>query len=85
MEGISFLILLFIAMPFKYLLDEPILVKYVGWAHGLLFILYNFQLLYLKIEIKWSFKRAFVYFMASLIPFAPFWVDQKLKKEYALS
>ncbi|MEP7128906.1 MAG: DUF3817 domain-containing protein, partial [Chitinophagales bacterium] len=39
-EGISFLVLLFIAMPLKYFADIPEAVKYTGWLHGLLFILY---------------------------------------------
>ena len=56
-EGISFLLLLLIAMPLKYLADLPLAVKYVGWLHGLLFIIYLFQLLYLTIELKWRFKR----------------------------
>ena len=39
-EGLSFLILLGIAMPLKYMFDQPLAVTYVGWAHGILFILY---------------------------------------------
>ena len=40
LEGISFLLLLFIAMPMKYMLDNPVLVKYVGMGHGVLFMLF---------------------------------------------
>ena len=39
-EGISFLLLLFIAMPVKYMMDNPILVKYIGMGHGVLFVLF---------------------------------------------
>ncbi len=81
-EGTSFLILLLIAMPLKYLADMPLMVKYVGWAHGALFILYIFQLLYLTVQLKWNFKRLFVYSMAAFLPLAPFIVERQLKKEY---
>lgn len=39
-EGTSFLVLLLIAMPLKYMANMPLMVKYVGWVHGVLFILY---------------------------------------------
>lgn len=80
-EGISTVVLFFIAMPLKYLADWPYAVKYVGWAHGVLFIAYLFLLLACWIKYKWPIKRVAVFFGASLIPFAPFWVERKLKQE----
>lgn len=80
-EGISTVILFFIAMPLKYLADWPLAVKYVGWAHGVLFIAYLFLLFACWIKYKWSIKRVAVFFGASLIPFAPFWVERKLQRE----
>lgn len=59
----------------------PELVKYVGWAHGLLFVLYVFVLLYLALMNSWKLKKVVLYFIASLVPFAPFWVHQQIKKE----
>ena len=44
-EGISFLILVFIAMPLKYLAGIPLAVKIVGMAHGVLFILFFIALI----------------------------------------
>jgi integral membrane protein len=82
-EGISFLLLLIIAMPLKYMYEEPLMVKYVGWAHGLLFVGYVAMLFYLTAELKWSFRRLFIYFIAALIPLAPFFVERNLRKEYA--
>ncbi len=81
-EGISFLVLLFFAMPMKYIWEIPVFVKYVGWAHGLLFVLYVVQLAYLKFEYKWELGKSTVYFIAALLPFAPFWVHKQLKKDY---
>ena len=80
-EGISYLLLLLIAMPLKYILDWPLGVKYVGWIHGVLFISYVFYLLRCWIIYKWEFKRVVLFFFASLLPYAPFIVEKQLKKE----
>lgn len=84
-EGISYLVLLFIAMPLKYFAGMPEAVKYTGWLHGLLFVAYAFLLLQVWSSYKWSFKKAALVFIASLVPFAPFYVDRKLKKEEQLA
>ena len=80
LEGISYLLLLFIAMPLKYFADMPEAVKYTGWAHGVLFILYAILLIRVWIHYKWTFGKAALVFIASLLPFAPFYVDRKLKE-----
>ncbi|MDY0905469.1 DUF3817 domain-containing protein [Pedobacter sp. CFBP9032] len=80
-EGISYLMLLFVAMPLKYWADLPLYVKYTGWAHGLLFVLYGATLIMAWQEQKWKFGKAALIFLASLLPFAPFIVDRKLKDE----
>jgi len=82
-EGISYLLLLFIAMPLKYWADMPLAVKYTGWVHGLLFVLYGACLIMAWQEAKWKFGKAALIFFASLLPFAPFIVDKNLKKEQA--
>src|SRR5687767_3536733 len=82
-EGISYVVLLTIAMPLKYYFEFPLAVKMVGWAHGLLFLLYTVLLLLCWIEYKWSFGRVLFYFIASLLPMVPFFVERKLTREYA--
>ncbi len=77
-EGVSFLVLLGIAMPLKYLADQPLAVKYTGWAHGLLFILYCLALLQAWVGGSLSFKNTFLGFIAALIPFGPFLIDRRL-------
>ncbi|WP_293300127.1 DUF3817 domain-containing protein [Pedobacter sp. UBA4863] len=84
-EGISYIVLLFIAMPLKYWADMPLAVKYVGWAHGLLFVLYIACLVMAWQERKWSFGRVIVLFIASLLPFVPFYVEKKLKEEESIA
>lgn len=80
-EGISFIVLMFIAMPLKYFAGMPQPVTYVGWAHGLLFVLYILALIAVKITLNWNFKKTFVAFIASLLPFGTFILDKSLKKE----
>ena len=84
-EGTSFLLLLLIAMPLKYLAGLPLMVKYLGWAHGVLFILYVFQLLYVGMQFKWKFKRLLIYFIAAFLPIAPYLVERQLRKEYNIN
>lgn len=78
LEAISFLLLLFIAMPMKYMMDFPLMVKYVGWAHGVLFIAYIAMLIITADEQKWTFKWVFFGFVAALIPFGPFIFHKRL-------
>ena len=82
LEGISYLVLLLIAMPLKYFAGLPEAVKYVGWAHGVLFVLFGIFLLMVWVQYKWSFGKTTMAFVASLLPFATFVLDKKLKKEY---
>lgn len=77
LEGLSFLFLLFIAMPFKYFAGMPILVKYTGMIHGILTILYIILLILLKEEKNWTIKDCLIMLFATLIPFGTFWVDKK--------
>lgn len=79
-EGVSFLILLGIAMPLKYIWDLPLAVKIVGWTHGLLFMGFALLLLIAMIEAKWSLKRGAFYLTAALVPFGPFLVDKRLRR-----
>lgn len=80
-EGISFLVLLLIAMPLKYFAGWPLAVKYVGWAHGILFVAFLVMAFEVKIalgkNIGW-YARAFV---ASIVPFGTFVLDREIKKE----
>ena len=83
-EGISMLVLLFIAMPLKYGFDMPLMVKYVGWIHGVLFMLYVVILLPTSRRLGWSFSKTFMGLVASVLPFGPFLFDRKLKNEERL-
>jgi integral membrane protein len=79
-EGVSFLMLLGIAMPLKYFAGMPMAVKIFGWAHGLLFVAFCFALLRTMLHTGWSFTRAATVFVASLLPFGPFVLDRRMRE-----
>ena len=83
-EGISFLVLLLIAMPLKYLYGWPLAVKYTGWAHGLLFVGYVAMAYYAKEIYNWPFSKFIQAFIAAWLPLGTFVFDKRLKKEEAL-
>ena len=82
-EGVSFLVLLLIAMPLKYFAQMPKAVTVVGMLHGILFVLF----IILAFEVKGSYQKSFGWFMksfiASLLPFGTFIMDKQWKKEEA--
>ncbi|WP_336517427.1 DUF3817 domain-containing protein [Pollutibacter soli] len=81
LEGVSYLLLLGIAMPLKYFGGYPEAVKYTGWLHGLLFVAFIFALADVMISRKWSLKKTAIAFISSLLPFGTFLLDKPLKAE----
>ena len=79
LEGISYLLLLGVAMPMKYIWHQEIYVRYCGLAHGILFILYCLCLLHAKLAHRWKFKFSLVLFLAAFVPFGTFMADRKLR------
>ena len=77
LEAISFLVLLFIAMPLKYIWEMPEYVRIVGMAHGILFILYLFGAYWMFEKLGWSLKILLIVFLSSILPFGPFVVERK--------
>ncbi|MBW3468522.1 DUF3817 domain-containing protein [Arthrospiribacter ruber] len=80
-EGISFLVLLFIAMPLKYQLDMPLAVTYVGWVHGILFVIYIYVVFPTARKVGWDFTKTFFALVASVLPFGPFIFDRYLTRK----
>jgi integral membrane protein len=79
-EGVSYLLLLMVAMPLKYLWDQPLAVKYVGWAHGVLFMALGALLLLAMLRAALPFKLAVIVGIAALLPGGPFFADRLLKR-----
>ena len=81
-EGLSMLVLLFVAMPLKYLAGKPEMVRLVGSIHGGLFILLVLYALYVGYEKGWSFRKVTLWvWIGSIFPFGPFVVDHKVLKK----
>ena len=80
LEGISFLVLLGIAMPLKYIFDLPATTHVVGMAHGILFIVYVIMVVLIRKQLDWNLKTTALALTASVLPFGPFVVDRKLLK-----
>jgi integral membrane protein len=79
-EGISFLILLFVTMPLKYAFQMPEPNKIFGLVHGLLFVLYALAVIQITIEQQWKIQKMLWALLASIVPFGTFWADRKLFK-----
>ena len=78
-EGISFLVLLGIAMPLKYAAGLPEVVLVVGWAHGVLWVLYLLTAVRAAVAERWSFGTFVRAGVASVLPFGPFVFDRWLR------
>lgn len=78
-EAVSYLLLLGVAMPLKYIWHQPLAVKIVGSLHGALFVLFCVTLAMAMRSGRWSLSRGAGLFLASLVPLLPFWLDQRLR------
>lgn len=78
LEGLSFILLLCIAMPLKYILDLPQAVRIIGMAHGILFIIYILLSIMAKYEYNWKARKMLLLWVASILPLGTFYADYKL-------
>ena len=77
LEGISYLLLLFIAVPLKYLFGDETHVKLLGMPHGVLFILYIIFAFVFQKKTKWTLMNFIIILLASVVPFGTFYIDKK--------
>ena len=83
LEGVSYILLLFIAVPIKYFANNAEYVKLLGMPHGLLFMAYILLAIIIAGELKWNTKTLTFILLAAIIPFGTFYIDTKyLKKIY---
>jgi integral membrane protein len=78
LEAVSFLLLLGVAMPLKYLLDVPFATKVVGWGHGVLFMVYCVLVLQAAAEYRFKHTLTAGLVVAALLPFGPFFAEKRL-------
>lgn len=81
LEGLSYILLLFIATPIKYIANDPQYVKLLGMPHGLLFIAYIIIAVLISKDMKWSNKTLWIVLIAAVIPFGTFYIDKKYLKQ----
>ena len=81
LEGISYILLLFVAVPIKYLTDDPQYVKLLGMPHGWLFMAYIVLAIILASQLKWTTKTLLIVLAASVIPFGTFYIDRAYLKK----
>ena len=77
LEGVSYIVLLFIAVPIKYLLHDEFYVKMLGMPHGILFIMYILLAFKIRNRMNWNLNQFIIIIISSLIPFGTFYVDSK--------
>jgi integral membrane protein len=80
LEGISSILLFFVAMPLKYLFNNKEYMRPIGMAHGVLFTFFIVIALYFALKEKWDFKKGFIVFICSIIPCGTFYVEKKYLK-----
>ncbi|WP_369683453.1 DUF3817 domain-containing protein, partial [Nonlabens dokdonensis] len=81
-EGYSFLLILFLTMPLKYLGGILLPNKIMGMAHGFLFLAYVVVAIVVGQMLKWKFKDQLIVLAMSVVPFGTFWMEEKyLEKE----
>jgi integral membrane protein len=83
LEGISLLVLVFIAVPMKYGWDDPTWVKAIGPVHGALFLLFIVNTISVGVEYRWKFRdTTWKVLLACVVPFGTFYVDRKILRRY---
>jgi len=84
LEGISLIILVGIAVPIKYWVGDPTLVRALGPVHGILFLLFIVLTLSVGVERQWSFRNTtWKVLVACLIPFGTFYIDKHILRKEA--
>lgn len=82
LEGISYLVLfgnMLLIKPFYSEIYQMLLYP-IGMTHGLLFIAYILLALLVGSKLKWSFKTLGIVMLASLLPFATFYIEKRYLK-----
>lgn len=80
LEGLSYILLLFIAVPIKHFGDDPMYVELLGMPHGILFLAYIVLAIMVGQELKWNTKTLVIVLVASIIPFGTFYIDRTYLK-----
>ncbi|OUS02897.1 hypothetical protein A9Q86_02280 [Flavobacteriales bacterium 33_180_T64] len=83
LEGISYILLLFIATPLRHFANEPMYVKLLGMPHGILFLIYIVLAIVVGQSLQWEKKTLAIVLIASVLPFGTFYIEKKYLKNKA--
>ncbi|EFM12174.1 conserved hypothetical protein [Paenibacillus curdlanolyticus YK9] len=81
LEGISFLILLGIAIPLKYAADQPQMVTVTGMIHGVFFAAYIIGIFVMAALYRWKVLRIAGGILAAFLPFGPFVLERRIMRD----
>jgi len=86
LEGVSLVVLVFIAVPLKHLYDDPSLVRSIGPVHGILFLFFVANTFSIAAEQQWKFwKTTWKVLLSSFIPFGTFYIDYKILRKIGIN
>jgi len=83
LEGLSLLLLFFLAMPLKYGAGYEHATMVPGWIHGVLFMAYLGALAWVSASEGWTIVLSITAFIASFLPFGTFWFETRLPERAA--
>lgn len=79
-EGISYVVLLAVAMPLKYAAGMPAVVSHAGRIHGALFVLFVLAIASVSADQKWPRRASMTAFIAALLPLGAFWLEREFRR-----
>ena len=82
LEGLSYVFLLFVATPIKYILENDTYVKLLGMPHGILFLIYLVLAIYIKLTLNLNLRTFLFICIAAFIPCGTFYIELKYLNKY---
>lgn len=79
--GVVLLVLVLVAMPLKYLTDEPGLVEGIAPVHGVLYMVYLLTAVDLARRARWPLRRTVLVLLAGTVPFFSFVTERRVTHE----
>jgi integral membrane protein len=81
LEGLSYIVLVGVAVPLKYLAHDPSWVRVLGRVHGALFVLFVLALARAATAAPWTFSRVALAMGSSMVPFGALWFEREMRRE----
>ena len=79
--GVMLLLLVFVAMPLKYIADREAPSRIISPLHGFLYVVYVLTALVLARERRWSARRTLLVLLGGVVPFLSFWTERRVVRD----